>query len=290
MNQTITHKYLRHILDNLSEENFNDLLMELQYSTLIIAANEHDGIPIVEFNKEPYIPLFTDIHEFEKFKNPEDLMAIDNDFNVYLEMLDCEEFPGFVINPDSEKFPIKKEFLRHMKPDYIFEQDYESFTTSEIRRLKNSIDNTELNEFISEESNRYDLYCLMRRLEKSTLLTLLMSHKDYSGEAEDGVIYSDEKIPKCLYGVWDKSYILLFSREPTKDTIPDDSVFKYTQIVNLPLLIRDVLNYDIDGFILNVDNENIIISREHLRKYMKDFSCPVLDDYGMYAFTIPEGE
>lgn len=290
MNQTITHKYLRHILDNLSEENFNDLLVELQYSTLIIAANEHDGIPIVEFNKEPYIPLFTDIHEFEKFKNEEDFMAVDNDFNVYLEMLACEEFPGFVINPDSEKFPLKKEILKHMKPDYIFEQDYEPFTTNEIRKFKNSIDNTELNDFLKDESNRYNLYCLMKMLEKSTLLTLLMSHKDYSHEAEDGVIFSIEKIPKCLYGVWDKNYILLFSREPTRDTIPDDSVFKYTQIVNLPLLIRDVLNHDLDGFILNVDKENIIISREHLRDYMKDFRCPVLDDYGMYAFTIQEGE
>lgn len=290
MNQTITHKYLRYILDNLSEENFSDLLVELQYSTLIIPANEHDGIPIIEFNKEQYIPLFTDIHEFEKFKNEEDFMAVDNDFNVYLEMLACEEFPGFVINPDSEKFPIKKEILRHMKPDYIFEQDYEPFTTNEIRKFKNSIDNTELNEFISEESNRYDLCSLMKKLEKSRLLTLLMSHKDYNHEAEDGVIYSIEKIPKCLYGVWDKSYILLFSREPTRDMIPDDSVFKYTQIVNLPLLIRDVLNHDLDGFILNVDKENIIISREHLRDYMKDFRCPVLDDYGMYAFTIQEGE
>lgn len=290
MNQTITHKYLRYILDNLSEENFSDLLMELQYSTLIIPANEYDGIPIVEFNKEPYIPLFTDIYEFEKFKNEEDFMVVDNDFNVYLEMLGCEDFSGFVINPDSEKFPIKKEILKHMKPDYIFEQDYEPFTTNEIRRLKASIDNRGLNDFLKDESNRYNLYCLMKMLEKSTLLTLLMSHKDYSHEAEDGVIFSIEKIPKCLYGVWDKNYILLFSREPTRDTIPDDSVFKYTQIVNLPLLIRDVLNHDLDGFILNVDKENIIISREHLRDYMKDFRCPVLDDYGMYAFTIQEGE
>ena len=251
-------------------------------------ANENDGVPIVEFEGEQYLPLFTDIHEFNKFKSHEEYMAVDNDFNMYLELLYSEKSPRFVINPDSERFPITRDILKYMEPNYIFDQEYQVFTAKEIREIKNSIDNTEFNEFLEDESNRYDFYNLMKELGKSTLLTLMMSHNSY--DDEDGIISTIEKIPKCLYGVWDKNYILLFSREPTKDTIPDDSVFKYTQIVNFPLLIEEVLNHDLDGFILNLNEENIFIPREHLRDYMKDFSCPVLDDYAMYAFTIGEGD
>lgn len=119
-----------------------------------------------------------------------------------------------------------------MQTNYIFEQYYPPFITNEIRRIKNSIDNHNLNEFLKDESNRYDLNNIMKKLEKSTLLTLLMSYKNYNDKAEDGVIYSIEKIPKCLYGVWDKSYILLFSRDPAKDTILDESIFSYSQLVN----------------------------------------------------------
>ena len=52
MNITITHKYLRNLIGNLSEENFEDFLMELQFSTLIVPVNEFDGIPVIKFNKE----------------------------------------------------------------------------------------------------------------------------------------------------------------------------------------------------------------------------------------------
>lgn len=290
MTLTITHKYLRNLLDNFSEENFDDFLVEMQYSTLIIPTNDFGGVPLIEFRKEKYVPLFTGMNEFNKFRNHDEFTAVDHEFNFYLELLSDRSIPGYVINPDSEKFLITDTILEHIKPNYIFEQEYQPFTTNEIRRIKNSIDNRQLDEFLKDESNRYDLNSLMKELEKSTLLTLLISPEDYNGEAEDGVICRIDKIPKCLYGIWDKYYILIFSREPTKEMFPDDAFFKYTQIVNLPLLIREVLNFDFDGFILNVNEENIIIPRDHLRDYMKDFSCPVLDDYGMYAFTIPEGE
>ena len=290
MNPTITHKYLRNLLDNLSEENFDDFLVELQFSTLIAPVNEYGGVPVVEFNNKEYMPLFTDIHEFHKFKNHDEFTVVDHEFNFYLELLKSKKIPRFVINPDSEKFPITEEYLKFIEPNYIFDQEYQPFTTNEIRKIKDSIKNIELNEFLKDESNFSDLSNLIKKLENSTLLTLLISHNDYNGEAERGVIFLIEKIPKCLYGVWDKNYILLFSRQITKDTLPDDSIFKYTQIINFPLLVKEVLNYDFDGFLLNVNEENITIPREHLRNYMKDFSCPVLDDYGMYAFTVPEGE
>ena len=138
MSLTITHKYLRNFLDNLSEENFEDFLMELQFSTLIVPVNEFDGVPVITFNKEEYVPLFTDLNEFNKLKNHEEFTVADHEFNYYLELLSSKSIPRFVINPDSEKFPIDGKILEVMQTNYIFEQDYQPFTTNEIRRIKNS--------------------------------------------------------------------------------------------------------------------------------------------------------
>ena len=288
MTMTITHKYLRDLLDNLSEENFTELLMELHFSTLVMPATEYSGVPIVELKNEPYIPLFTDFDEFNKFKSHEDYMAVAHEFNDYLEFLERDSTLCFIINPGSEKFPITAEILEYMEPNYIFDQDYQPFTVKEIREIKNSICNDDLNEFLNDGDNWHDFDNLMIKMAESDLLTLLVSDKYH--DDEDGVVWSDEKIPKCLYEVEGRNYILLFSRDPENDVIHDDTVFKYTQIVNLPLLIRDVLNYDFDGFILNLNDENITVSREHLRDYMKDFKCPVLNDFAMYAFPIEDGD
>lgn len=64
MNQIITNKYLRNLLNNLSEGEFDDYLVEIQYSTLIVPTNEFSGIPLFEFRKEKHVQLFIDINEF----------------------------------------------------------------------------------------------------------------------------------------------------------------------------------------------------------------------------------
>ena len=285
MTKTITHKYLRNLLDNLSEENFDDFLIELQYSTLIVPVIEYSSVPIIEGK----LPLFTDLHEFHKFNVEDEYRPVTHHFNDYLELLSEKTTEGFIINPDGERYIIPEDILNIMEPNYIFDQEYQVFTTREIRHVKESINNWDLNEFLKDKSNQGDLAALVEKLNRATLLTLLVSDEDFSSEAEDGVICPLQPIPKCLYEVGDKNYLLLFSREITTNSIPQD-VYKYSEIVNFPLLVEFLLNDDLDGFILNVDEENITIPREHLRDFMKDFRMPLLDDYSMYVFTVPEGD
>lgn len=285
MTLTITHKYLRNLLDNLNDKNYDDFLMELQYSTLIVPASCYNEVPTVE-NK--HVPLFTDFHEFDKFNRGNEFRPVDHDFNDYLYLLKDRKVQGFTINPDSENYRFSRGILKHIFPNHIFDQEYQVFTTNEIRQIKNSIDNRDLNEFLNDKENWWDLDILVEKMNKSTLLNLLVSDKDYSDEAEGGVIWPMETIPKCLYELGGKNYLLLFSRKVTTDSI-SQNVFKYSQIVNFPLLVREVLNHDLDGFILNIDEENITVPRENLRNFMKDFKIPLLDDYGRYVFTI-EGE
>ena len=287
MKPTITHKYLREILDNLNEDNFDDLLIELQFSTLLIPISGKVGVPATNFDNRNFVPLFTDVHEFNKFDVKNEFEKAFFDFNFYLELLKSDDSLAFAINPNSECFPITSDLLKNMEPNYIFEQEYRPFTINEIRKIKNSIENIELNEFLADKSNLWDLEELINRLYGSDLLMLLVSDEDFRDKAEDSVIpLSMTKIPKCLYGMGDKNYILLFSHDVTEDPLNDPRVFKYTGLVNFPLLIEEALKHDFDGFILNVDTDNIVIPREHLRNFMKGFSSPILDDYSMYAFTV----
>ena len=153
--------------------------------------------------------------------------------------------------------------------------------------LKSSIKNTDLNDFISDKSNLWDMEELTNKMNDSLLLTLLLSNTEC--EDEDGVISIFHMIPKCLHEIGGKKYLLLFSREISSDFHSND-VYVYSQIVNFPLLVEEVLNNDLDGFILNMDEENITVPRQSLRDFMKDFRCPCVDDFSRYAFTIPEAE
>lgn len=285
MTVTITHKYLRNLLDDLSEKNHDDLLMELQYSTLIVPISDNSNVLLIEGR----IPLFTDFPEFDKFEKGNKYMPVAHHFNDYLGLLMERRIDGFIINPESESYVISQEILNVMEPNYIFEQDYQPFTVKQIRQIKESIDNSELNEFISDESNLKDMDGLISRLAESTLLTLLVLDDDFTGEAEGGVIWTQGRIPKFIHEIGGKRYLLLFSRDISLDCIPNQ-ICKYSQIVNFPLLVEALLNDDLDGFILNIDEENITIPREFIRNYMEGFNCPLLDDYEMYAFTLEEGE
>ncbi|MBE6507912.1 MAG: SseB family protein [Methanobrevibacter sp.] len=288
MNTTITHKHLRNILDNLSEDNFDDMLVELQFSTLIVPVNDMEGVPIIDFDGKKFIPLFTDIYEMNKFDAKNEFRPVDHEFNFYLELLIDKSAPGFMINPDSERFPVTYEFLNVMEPNYILEQDYHPFTVNEIRKIKNSICNRELDDFLNDKSNSWDLDELVNKLSRSDILTLLMSHDNFTDSAEDEVITLSQVggIPKCLYGIGGKNYVLLFSHDLKEDPLNDSSVFKYTRFVNFPLLVEEALQFDFDGFILNIDTDSIVIPRESLRNFMKGFNCPVINDFSMYAFTI----
>ena len=117
MTLTITHKYLRNLFDNLSEENFDDFLIELQYSTLIVPVTEYGGVPIIEDK----VPLFTDLHEFHKFNVGEEYQPVTHHFNRYLELLSEKTAEGFIINPDSERYIITEDILNIIEPNYIFD-------------------------------------------------------------------------------------------------------------------------------------------------------------------------
>ena len=174
MPTTITNEYLRKEFNNFElNEDLGNLIEELKYSTLIVPIdNENEGCIMVSMNDEEYIPIFTDIHEYQKVNFNESVHPEAFDFNFYLEILKAGAL-GFIVNIE-------------------------------------------------------------------------FSSKD-------------------------------------KINPPHRNINFYTQLVNLPLFIDFILKKDLAGIKLN---DEIVISRDFLLEFMKDFSTPNVDNYDDYLFTI----
>jgi hypothetical protein len=292
MNRTITHKNLKRQFDIFEQtEEIDDLFLELEFSTLLLPIDiDKDELvfPLIMFGDKNYVPVFTDVHEFKKLYSDGKYSLVPYDFNFYLDLLD-EDIDGIVIDVQGERFPLTREFKEFLKPNHVFDYDPQPFTASEIRKIRENVSNVELEEFISDESNYWDFEKLMEILLMSDIFTVGLSKKDLSDEAEEGVIpvCPDETLPLAITSRYSESYALIYSSE-SEIRKKNSPYYPYSQIVNIPEMIRRVLLDDLDGIILNENSQSITIPRQFLLNFLHDFSCPNIDKYDSYAFILEE--
>lgn len=290
MTRTITHKHLKRQFNILEEtEDLTELFAELQFSTLLLPVsveNNTMGFPMLEMNDKRYAPVFTDIHEFNKCNVEENFTLMPNGIGFYLNLLD-EDFDGFIIDVEGERFPLTREIREFINPNTVFSSKPNVLTLDEIKEIRKTIDNTELEEFLSDESNFWDFERLMELLFKSDLFIVVVSLDDLDGKAEDGVIPLKDigQLPIASTLKFTESYALIYSSE-SEVKPKNNPVHPYLQFVNLAELINRVLLDDFDGIILNENSQNITISRDFLLTFFKDFNNQNMDKYDDYAFTL----
>ena len=244
---------------------------ELKYSALIVAKNCND-YATVNVDGNEFVSLFTDIHEYQKMKLSLEFQPKAYYFNFYIELLQ-KGYPGFIINPNSERFMIARDILDVMDTDYLSELDYQPLTFKETLEIYDSIDNRELQEFMNNDS--WDLHNLMEILLKSDLLTIINSEKPLE-EIDSTGVYD------CIGEVSFQSienYALIFS----KPLIGHNHRNSYSQLVNLPLFIEEALKNDLSGIMLN---NYTVLPRKFLIEFMKTFKNPCPDDYSDFAFSL----
>ena len=272
MYATVTNRFLRNELDNFENTNDIDKIYgDLKYSVLIIPSKGKDFARI-DIDGRELIPVFTDIHEYNKQNLDADFRPVAYYFNYYLDLLEGNS-PDLIINPKSERFIITDRILDVMDTDYMFELDYQPFMPDEIQEMYESMDNSKLREF--KKSGSWDMHELMKILMHSDLLTLIGTEKPLD-EIEDMGVYD------CIGKTWFQAmdnYVLLFS----KHVVGQNQVNSYSQFVNLPQFIDGALKHDISGIIL--DN-SIVLPREFLIDYMRSSAIPQLEDYTFYAFSL----
>ena len=275
------HKHLRNVIEDiysngnqLTEELTFKLINEFRYSNLYIPAKRANGtlnFIIYEDEDGKITPLFTDLDEFHKFFKDEDIQVIQNSFELYQNILKTSNIEGYILNPSSEKYLFKKEFILSIK--HIPKTNFYSsnpYTKEELKDLKDSIDNSSLEEFIADSANIGNNELLFEKMSNATFLTLMLSDLDLN--PENGIVDMQEIGPRASMHV-DRiggEYATIFTSEEKMKAV-NTTKNKYSQIINLATLVNFVLTEDLDGIVINPESDNVLITRLNLLKYSLGF-------------------
>ena len=278
-----THKHLRTVIEDIYANN-NELTKDLafkltnefRYSNLSIPAKrDENGLNFIIYEDDDLkvIPLFTDFDEFRKFfKDDDSIELMENSFELYQNILKTSDFDGYILNPSSEKYLFRKDFILSIKN--IPKTNYyspESYSADEFKKLTD-FDNTALEKFISNPNNAGDYERLFEKMSGCVFQTLMVSDTDLEPLSEDGVIsmmktsYQAQMYTDNIGGV----YATIFSSKDKLKAVNCDK-FKYSQIINLSMLVNFVLVEDLDGIILNSGSDDVLIPRTTLLRYSLGF-------------------
>ena len=277
------HKHLRTVIedihaidDKLTEDLLFKLINEFKYSNLLIPAKKEKGtlnFIIYEDDDAKITPLFTDRDEFRKFYSDDDIQVLENTFELYQNVIKTTEIEGYILNPASEKYLFSSEFILSInnlpKTNFYSSNPY---TESELKDIRNNIDNGDLEDFITSPSNVGYFEGLFEKLSSSTLLALMLSNRDLTPYAEDEIISMQSTGPLARMHV-DRiggEYATLFTSEEKMGHVKTD-LYRYSQIVNLATLVNFVLTEDMDGLIINPESDNVLIPRPSLLRYSLGF-------------------
>lgn len=274
------HKHLRTVIEDiysnenqLTEELTARLIHEFRYSNLYIPAKrENDTLNFIIYEDEgsKLTPLFTDMDEFRKFyKNDENIQVLQNPFELYQNVLKTTDIDGYVLNPSTEKYLFKKEFILAIKniPKTNF-YTTNPYSQEKLLSLKKSVDNTDLESFIGDRSYVGDYESLFEKMANSQLLGLMLS--DLSIDKEIISLKQSGPIASMYTDNIGGVYATVFTSESKMDVINTDKN-KYSQLVNLATLVNFILTEDMDGLILNPESDNVLIPRVTLLRYSLGF-------------------
>lgn len=298
------HKHLKVVIEDifsndnrLTKELNLRLIHEFRYSNLYIPAKRDEftlNFIIYEDNGVRLTPLFTDCDEFNKFfKGEDDIELMQNSFELYQNILKTSDIEGYILNPACEAYVFDKEFILSIKnvPKTNFFST-NAYSGDELKNLKGA-KNESLNKFIENPANVGDFEALFEEMSKSTLLTMMIADIDLTSMAKNGIISMMDSGPVAqMYtdnvgGV----YATVFSAEDKLKRV-NTSQFRYSQVVNLAMLVNFVLSEDMDGIILNPQSDNILIPRTTLLRYSLGFekfaNDEKLSESIYYMFLIDE--
>lgn len=273
------HKHLRTVIEDiysndnrLTEELTSRLINEFRYSNLYIPAKKENGtLNFIIYEDEDTIitPLFTDLDEFRKFYRQDDIQVLQNSFELYQNILKTTDIEGYILNPASEKYLFKKEFILAIsnipKTNFYTTNPY---SEEELLNLKNSIDNSKLEAFIENRANIGDFEGLFEHMANSRLLALMLS--DLNIEKEMICLKESGPIASMYMDRVGGIYATVFTSEAKMAEI-NANRHKYSQLINLATLVNFILTEDMDGLIINPETDNVLIPRASLLRYSLGF-------------------
>lgn len=307
----IINKHLTYILEHVKlylddeEEIPQNLLLhliaELRVSNLLIPAVEQDDEFIFEnlvFEDDDtsYLPLFTNREEFEKHQSEDsEFEALDNDFDLYLEIIKESNLDGIIIDIEGLCIPFDKEFLSQIPTDdaVTFSDERDAYTAEELMEIFESVSNDELVDFLENDVSREDLEPLMVQLSNSHLLNAVIGYPSMDEFENDGIVKSSDVDGFSLFAFDDDPIhlaVLFTSKDEMAKSLKDIDCKYYGQVTVLTELIDFILKNDLDGIVINPNSTNHYILREEIISQARGIELIAEDDRFRdsleYAFLI----
>jgi hypothetical protein len=281
---TVTNKYLKSSISEISnfyknntkppEDMYLNLLMELKVSELLIPVvfdGEKLSFPNIEVDDgTSLIPLFTSNDELKKYSD--EFESFPNEIAYYIKMVNDFGFDGILIDAGSDEFCIDNVVLNKIPLTRKVESD-NAFDGIKLRDIALSEKNEKLKRFISKDSNFNKFDKLSKILLDSVLLNVVVSEKDLSEFAHDGVIDRNEADTFTLFtkNSGRDHYGTVYTDTDAIVSFHEDlEFFYYVQVTNKYSVFHFLLSNDLDGIIINPGTDDYYVPRQVMLRLLND--------------------
>ena len=276
--EDITHNHFIALFEDGQMPETRILTQELAYSTFIAPTFNHKGMDFLYLAgkaDDKFIPLFTDLDEYNMMFEGSDFTPKFYDFDYYL----AASMP-LIVNPTSIGVKINVENFKDMEETPVMPINFSRFTFSleELKVIADNIQNINLLSILQESGSQREILMI---LSKSSLLTRLFVRDGYCG---DGIA----EIPHIFENViiTPDGYMELYTSK--NEMKKEDGL--YVQVVNLNHFFEYLIRSDLEGFIINPNSNHVVIDRNTVLDCFDEFKKEYDDSkYAMashYAFQL----
>ena len=292
--ETLLEKISKEPGDTIPDDRASELIVELSLAVLICPINSRGEIKLVKSGSQKFVPAFTSIDDFMAFSKRDYPMSWE--FVRYFEFLQTD-VEGVIINPNDLSFIIGLDMIIAVLEKFLGFTEFDklnlNFTHEELNSLR-EVENPNLQKLLSSPCSRMELY---EEMSKSLLFSLMGANKKADKYAENGIIPIN-KIDTAGLATMEEFGMecgLLFTSynylEPVYSFLTNNqNRIVYPHIINIELMVKFIIQLDLDALIINNAHQNYIIKRQELLQDMDDIVklCRknVKDAYFDYAFQM----
>jgi len=260
------NNYLIKNLDNLMDitdqmrRYQNKFMGELIHSSLLIAHDEEMKPILFTIDGKDYALIFSSNDEFTKAFPNSSGSAVEFSLTTLVEILKDFSLDGFILNVSTQCFYMTRELLKALNdlPSNLFSSN-KTYTSEELKVLKNSINNHILEDFIKTQGDYKEFFNLMP---STVLFALIESDNDMDILESNGIIETIGLEDKYTYHIHN-NHVALFTREENAKRI-ETSKFRYLSLVNFATLVHYTIKNELSGIVINPDDEAYVVPVEVL--------------------------
>lgn len=261
---------------DIIEEVIDKLCYELMLATFISPACGAGLLRIPSSDGKSAIPVFTSMNEYNLKFDGENIGPIPWEFANYIEFFDDEDVKGIVINPHIDDFFVPQDMIENIFDIY---PDFNNYAD-----LKNDFNHDELNEIFNKDTISLDSYSpllgsvgifsLLEELSKENIYTYIATRNDLSQYIDGNIIKTSNVNSQGIFAVAEDGleacYIFTSPKyfQPTQSFHEKQGWKLFALPTTIELMAKYILELDMDLLIVNPFNENIIIERDDLFKFL----------------------